>query len=995
MPSRIIQRSKAWLASTHSRILLLLLLAVAPAFALIFYSAYEERLKTVADSQRQVEALAQEIRSRMQELLEHSHGMLQNLGSMPELRGQAAAGQCDKLLSDTLQLHDQYEDLIVADTLGRIRCSAYPLHDPVNISDRDYFKNALKLGSFIIGNYQTDRITGKGTIPLAKAVIDKNQEIAAVVSISVNLSWLHSMLLRTELPSGSILTLLDSKGNILAGYQNMAEQVGRGTIEWDQLRAIHDESDTIVSERKLSDGVERLTMVTPLTPGYGGNLYLWIGIPSKISYAEINRTQNRKLLLMGIAAILVLALGRIVGTRLLLRRVGDLSQVARRLSSGDLEARTLLPPDQSELGQLSEAFNKMGETLASREARIKRADEELRRANRALGVLSAVNRSLIRAADEQALLDNVCQEIVGIGHYPLAWVGYADPGKDQRIKMMAKAGDDQGYVDALDISWGDQPSGSGPTGTAIRTGQSVIVRNIMADPSYARWRDAAMQQGYASTISLPIVVSGATIGALRIYAPEADAFDAEEMKLLEELADDLGYGISNIREAITRERIERELEHQQNYDALTGLANRTLFQDRLQQALLRASRSRNLVALMLLDLDRFKAINDSLGQSTGDALLKHVGQCLSAGLRTGDTVARLSADEFAVIMNDIGKEEDVAPVARKLLGAVMNPLIMAGQEILVTASMGISLFPKDGADVDTLFQNANAAIYRAKSQGGDCFCFYAPEMNERATARFGMEADLRRALDRDQLLMYYQPKLSLITGALTGAEALIRWRHPKIGMVSPAEFIPLAEETGLIRPLGDWVIENVCKQLRSWLDAGLSVPPVAVNLSAHQFRQENLAAMIRYSLRNQNLDASYLGIEITESALMNNVDAAVVTLTELKQLGLKLSLDDFGTGYSSLSYLKRFPIDQLKIDQTFVRDVPGDADDTAICLAIINLAHNMKLTVIAEGVEKLGQLDYLRQNGCDEIQGYYFSWPLPADDYALLMREGKTLKFNA
>lgn len=991
----LICRIRTWFFSTQSRILFLLLLAVTPAFTLILFSAYEDRQRAVDDSKRQVEALAQEIRSRIQELLEHSHGVMDHLGHVPEVRGDAATRLCTRLLSNTLQLHDQYEDMIVADTFGRVRCAINPLLAPINLSGHEYFKNTLKLRSFVIGDYQVSPFTGKGTLLLAEPVINQKEEISGVVSLSIDLSWLHRMLLRTNLPNDSILTLLDSHGIILASNQDGVEFSGRTSPEWERLRAIQEESEGSVSEIKLSDGIERLTLVTTLIPpGYGGNLYLWIGVPSKTSYNEIDRTQNRNLLLMAVAAIMVFTLGRVFGNRLLLRRVEDLSQAAQRMSSGELTARTLLPADDSELGKLSQAFNRMGETLVLRETRIRHADEELRRANRALGVLSAVNRCLVWTADERALLDNVCREIVGVGHYPLAWVGYANSDEGKSIRVVAKAGDDHGYVDALDVTWDDRPSGSGPTGTAIRTGQSVIIRHIMSDPDFVRWREAALNQGFASTISLPLVVHGTAIGALRIYASEADAFDENEMKLLQELADDLSYGIAHLRDAITREHFERELDRQQNYDALTGLANRTLFQDRLHQALLHASRSGHLVAVLVLDLDRFKAINDTLGQVTGDALLRHVGQSLSAGLRTGDTVARLSSDEFAVIMNDVAREEDVAPVARKLLGAVMHPLIQDENEIIITASMGIGIFPKDGADMESLFHNASAATHRAKSQGGDSFCFYAPEMNERASARFGMEADLRRALERDQLLMYYQPKANLVSGELSGAEALIRWRHPKVGMVSPAEFIPLAEETGLIRLLGDWVIESVCTQLRTWLDAGLIVPPVALNLSAHQFRQENLASMIRYALLNHNLDAKYLGLEITESALMNNLDAAVRTLADLKQLGLKVSLDDFGTGYSSLSYLKRFPIDQLKIDQSFVRDLNSDADGTAICVAIINLAHNMKLTVIAEGVETAEQLDYLRLNGCDEIQGYYYSRPLPADDFAQFMRDGKALNFK-
>ncbi|MCX7171913.1 MAG: GAF domain-containing protein [Proteobacteria bacterium] len=506
MAARIL-RTCVWLASTQNRILFLLLLAVAPVFALIFYSAYEERLKS------------------MQELLEHSHGMLVNLGRLAAVRGEAGAGPCDTLLAETLQMHDQYQDLIVADSAGRIRCSASPVRMSTNLPEQDYFKNALKLRSFVIGDYQFSPISGKGTLPLAEPVINSRGGIAGVVSVNIDLAWLQRMLLRTELPSGSVLSLLDGQGNLLADYQNTTEQIGHGTAEWKQLTAIHKESKDLVTERKLSDKVERLMLVTSLAPpGYGGNLYLWIGVPSKILYSEINRNLNRNLFLMAITAIL--ALGRVMGSRLLLRRIEDLSQTARRLSSGDLAARTMLPADQSEFGQLSAAFNKIGETLGLREASIKRSDEELRRANRAFGVLSAVNRSLIGAADEQALLDNVCEEIVGIGHYPLAWIGYSDAGEDRRIRIMAKAGNDQGYLDKLELTWGDQPSGRGPTGTTIRTGQSVIIRNIALDPQFVTWRDAALQRGYASTTSLPIVVSGALIGALRIYAPEVDAFDS-------------------------------------------------------------------------------------------------------------------------------------------------------------------------------------------------------------------------------------------------------------------------------------------------------------------------------------------------------------------------------------------------------------------------------------------------------------------------------------
>jgi EAL domain-containing protein (putative c-di-GMP-specific phosphodiesterase class I) len=293
--------------------------------------------------------------------------------------------------------------------------------------------------------------------------------------------------------------------------------------------------------------------------------------------------------------------------------------------------------------------------------------------------------------------------------------------------------------------------------------------------------------------------------------------------------------------------------------------------------------------------------------------------------------------------------------------------------------------------MERLLQNADAAMHSAKSLGGNAFRFYVPEMNERMSARFAMEADLHRALERNELLLHFQPKASLVTGEMTGAEALVRWRRPEIGLVPPGDFIPLAEETGLIQPIGEWVIETVCEHLRAWLDAGLPVPSVAINLSARQFRQENLVRVIRQALRVNKLDAGFIELEITESALMDDVLAAVAILRELKTIGVRLSLDDFGTGFSSLSYLKRFPIDQLKIDQSFVRDVTTDPDDAAICIAVIDLAHNLNLKVVAEGVETAEQMSYLRLQGCDEMQGYYFSRPLSAEEFVQILAERKTL----
>ena len=948
--------SIAWLTRARLRILISLLLTIAPAFALILFSSYEARERAMTESRQHAFSLVNNMRSRVQETLAQSHQLLESMARTPEVRGQTPANNCNKLLADMLRLHRQFVNIIVADAVGHVRCSAVPSNSLVNVADRDYFQKAIRLRDFSLGHYQASRISGRNTLVLAHPIIDEKGKVSSVVAIGLDLVWLNEILDRAELPAGAILSLLDDRGNLLAGYRDEHGLLGYPVPEWKQLTGGALAGEVI--EAKWSNGEERLTALTPLFPDKSGsNLFLRIGIPAHAAYAEINRIENRDLLLMGIAAFLALSFGLFAGDRLLLRR--------------------------------------LGESLNLSEVKVRRADEELRQANRALAVLSAVNHTLVRSGEEQTLLDEVCLEIVRNGHYPLAWVGFAERGRDESIRVMAKAGDDLGYLDSLDLLLNEQTTIPRPAGNAILNGKTTILRDVLDDPRFAQWRSEAIKHNFAAMIALPIIIDGKVSGALQICAPEPDAFDAAEVNLLQELADDLGYGIASLRHAAAHERVERELDYQHNYDTLTGLANRTLFQDRLSQAVLQASRNGSLVAVVMLNLDRFQAINESLGHRNGDALLNHVGQCLSASLRKGDTVARLSADEFAVIMSDVAKEEDVAPVARKLITAVMKPLELDGRVVYSSASLGISLYPKDGETGEILIKNASAAIYRAKSLGGGSFRFYTPEMNERASARFIMEADLRRALERDELMMYFQPKVSLISGKVTGAEALVRWRHPEIGIVPPGDFIPMAEETGLIRPMGKWVIENVCAQLRTWLDAGLTVPPVAINLSPHQFRQENLAALIQHSLTFNNLDASLIDLEITESALMDDVETAVATMHELRTVGVKLSLDDFGTGYSSLSYLKRFPIDQLKIDRAFVRDLMTDPEDCEICTAVIGLAHNLKLSVVAEGVESEGQMNYLRRHGCDEMQGHLYSMALPASDFEKLLAEPKILWLSA
>jgi diguanylate cyclase (GGDEF)-like protein/PAS domain S-box-containing protein len=444
-----------------------------------------------------------------------------------------------------------------------------------------------------------------------------------------------------------------------------------------------------------------------------------------------------------------------------------------------------------------------------------------------------------------------------------------------------------------------------------------------------------------------------------------------------------------------RKMSEQRIHHVAQHDVLTGLPNRSLLQDRLGQAIAYSTRCNHPVWVLLIDLDRFKFVNDSMGHKAGDVLLMTVAARLRSALRDTDTVARLSGDEFVVILTEHEDQKLSVDVVQRLMDSVARPVMLGSKEFFVTCSIGVAVFPLDGAPAESLIEHADIAMYRAKKLGRNNFQFYTPAMNEEAMERVRIESALRFALEREEFVLHYQPQVDLASGEIVGMEALIRWQHPEMGMVAPSRFIGVAEETGLIVQIGAWVMRAACQQNRAWHDAGLGRLRVAVNLSARQFGAANLVADIRSVLLETGLTPGCLEIELTESLFMSDVTLAVELLHSMKALGVKLSIDDFGTGYSSLSYLSRFPIDVLKIDRSFVAAISRDSNDAAIVASIIALAHNLKLSVIAEGVETEDQLDYLRRHGCDQMQGYFFSPPLAAPEFEQLLRQQSRLPLLA
>ncbi|MHB1233971.1 MAG: putative bifunctional diguanylate cyclase/phosphodiesterase [Burkholderiales bacterium] len=441
-----------------------------------------------------------------------------------------------------------------------------------------------------------------------------------------------------------------------------------------------------------------------------------------------------------------------------------------------------------------------------------------------------------------------------------------------------------------------------------------------------------------------------------------------------------------------RKRVEQSMRHMAHHDALTGLPNRALFRDRLTHAMAQADRYHQKLAVLFLDLDRFKAINDTLGHNVGDQLLKIAAERLRSCVRDCDTVARLGGDEFTVIVDDIIEVQDAAVVAQKILDTLSQPFNLHGHEVFISVSVGITLYPNDDESADNLLRNADSAMYRAKEYGRNNYQFYVADMNVKARARLMLESSLRRALDRGEFALYYQPRVDLFSGRVIGAEALLRWRHPEMGLVPPTEFIPILEETGMIIPVGDWVLRQASRQNHIWQEMGLPPIRMAVNLSARQFIQKDLAESVLRVLEGAGLLPEYLELEITEDLLIEHNQTNIITLAKLRSHGIHISIDDFGTGYSSLSYLKRLPIDTLKIDQSFVRDIVTDPDNKAIVSAIIAMASSLHLNVLAEGVETDEQLAFLRAQGCNEIQGFSFSHPLVAEDFEQLLRDGRQMR---
>jgi diguanylate cyclase (GGDEF)-like protein/PAS domain S-box-containing protein len=631
-------------------------------------------------------------------------------------------------------------------------------------------------------------------------------------------------------------------------------------------------------------------------------------------------------------------------------------------------------PQQDGAGQITRWFGTSTDIHDLKTAEIK-----IRRLNRVYAVLSGINALIVRATDRDALFSEACRIAVEEGGFRMSVMCLVDQST-MKISVVASAGKDAALFALAKNTLSSAEEGQKTLSAQVfREKTALVINDSEHDPRVLHGEECA-KYGVRSIVALPVIVSDEAVGVLALYAEETNFFNEEEMTLLTELVNDIAFAISHIGK-------DERLKYLAYYDELTGLANRNLFLERVGQYLRGAVSGRHRIAVLLIDLDRFKNINDSLGRPAGDALLKEVGEWLARNRGDINLVARLGSDHFGVVLPNVAPAFDLARLLDEMLRAfIAHPFAMQDTVVRVSATVGVALFPNDGADAETLFRNAEAALKKAKAQGNR-YLFYTSAMTDAVEGKLSLETQLREAFEKDQFVLYYQPKVSLATGLLTGAEALLRWNDPQTGLALPSQFVPSLEETGLIYEVGRWALGRAMKDYARWSAAGLFVGRIAVNVSPMQLRDPDFIALLERTVGIDPHAAAGLELEITESVMMEDINRTIASLRAIRAMGLTVAIDDFGTGFSSLSYLAKLPVDTLKIDRSFITDMTHSSEGVGLVSTIISLAHGLKLKVVAEGVEAEEQSRLLGLLGCDEMQGFFFSRPIPGEVF-----ESKYLK---
>ena len=952
----------------RGRLLLLVVFAVIPAFGVIGYSALSERSYNADAAQSNAMTLVHFVAHEQRRLIAETEELLKELAQLPVAQPSLSTA-CSRVMTEVLKTHSHYNNIGVATLDGDIYCSALPMAEGINIADRVYFQRTVRSRAFSIGGYQIGRITSEPAINFGYPVLDENKKLRGVIYVAMSLNAINQMISQFELPVGSAVTIVDGGGAILARRPDPDMWGGLAVLKMPLVSTILENNGLEGSaEIEDLDRVRRLSAFAPLHIGNEGRIFIAVGVPTEVAFGHADRQFAINLMLLLMVAVLAFAAAWWGGNAFVLRSVQALANAARRLAAGDMSARTGLTHRDGEIGELARSFDEMAGAL--------------QRVNRALKTLNAGNRVMVWAGNEQSLLNEMCRVIVEVGGYRMAWIGYAEEDERRTVRAVAEYGFEGGLpalTKMIDrISWSDNEYGRGAVGTAIRTGQVTVMRELGNNPNMTPWRDELVRRQYVCLAGFPLCVHNRPIGALAIYAPEKDAFNQEELEVLEEATNDLAFGLEVLRARIENDRAQATIKRLAFFDRLTGLPNHAQFEEHLRRSLPEVDAQNTSLALIVLDIDRLNEINDALGFHQGDMLLKDVAARIRDVAKSDAMVARMRGDEFAVVCV-VNNDEDASSTVRTILSSLRAPFTLGELSLSINAVAGISLFPRDSTDATQLMRRADVALRQAKKTGKD-FMFYASEQDKNSAQHLVLAGELRRTIEAGELVLYYQPKFEIPSGRVCGVEALVRWPHPARGIISPEDFIGLAEHTGLIKPLTDWVIAAALRQSVMWREVGI-VLPIAINLSPRNLRDVELVDKVARLIQAYGAEAGWLQVEITEGAMMEDPEGALSILRQLNNMDITMSIDDFGTGFSSLSYIKKLPVDEVKIDKSFVMDMLNNADSAAIVRSTIDLAHDLGLRVVAEGVESDAILERLIEQGCDVAQGYFFSKPLPPEQF--------------
>ncbi len=906
----------------RTRLFLLVLVACLPALGLTLYSFAEQRSQETAHVRASAAQIAQIGAGNQQASIAGLHSLLDGLSNVIGVQ-QLSPAICSYTLTSVHNLYPDFFRLAVADPGGSVVCAGGEIPNGTVIAGAPAFQQAVNAGAFAALPARGDDPAHPMLVQVAKPVFDDHGQLRAVFTAAADFSWIADFAGQAQIPSGAVLTVVDGDGMVLARSGGQGNHVGAvlpGARAGGQPHGVRS-----LTVHDL-DGADRLYAFAPADLGSQTAVYVGVGYRSDAAFAGADAQLRRNLLLLLVTAAVALVATWLISERSILRPLNAVLHAARRIAAGDLASRSGVAHGETEFGRLAGAFDEMA-------AALQRRTDELAGREAHFRALIEHSSDIILVVDAQGTVAYASPSLQRV----LALAPEALLGRPLADRVHA---DDLPDVLALIAEHATQ-SGAG------RLGQVFRMRH--GDQG---WRS---MEAMFSAVTQPDGTRGVIV---------------------------------NCRDVTERERLAGELHRRAFYDGLTGLPNRTLFADRLEHALATAARRHTCVGVLFVDLDGFKIVNDSLGHAAGDGLLSAAAERLAGTLRPGDSAARFGGDEFTVFiedLDDLTAVEEAVRVAERLRAAVAVPYLIEGREVHISASVGVTCCaPAQAATTpEELLREADIALYQAKAAGKNRVVVFDAAMNDDAQGRLALEHDLRQAIERGELVLHFQPEVELATGQVLGAEALVRWQHPQRGLVSPAEFIPIAEETGLILDLDAWVLAEACRQARGWpATAAGRGPIVSVNLSARRFQQADLPASVARVLTETGLEPGRLRLEITETAVMSDVDAAVATLQQLRAMGVLLAIDDFGTGYASLNYLRRFPVHTLKIDRSFITGLGEDAQALQIVRAIMHLAGVVGLDVTVEGIETALQRELTQSLHCQRAQGFLFSRPLPASEFA-------------